>query len=205
MTQAKDHWERAWARGSADAKSWFQREPELSLELIADSNIDKSAGVIDVGGGASPLVLHLLQRGYQDLTVLDISSNALEIIRQQLGDRAKEVEWIEQDVTLFRPQRHWALWHDRAVFHFLRHAEQRRAYKQALRDGLEPGGTLVLSTFAEDGPTRCSGLEIVRYSARSISDELGPDFLLQDARREAHRTPMGTVQQFGYYRFQRSE
>jgi SAM-dependent methyltransferase len=204
MTKAQDHWESAWNRGSAESKSWFQGESRLSLELIANSQMDKSAGLIDVGSGASRLVDQLLQQGYSDLTVLDISHAALEISRGRLGERAEQVHWIEQDVTRFRPGRQWALWHDRAVFHFMIEAKQREAYKRALREGLAPGGTLVLSAFAPDGPPRCSGLDIVRYGTQALCDELGPDFSLLESRREAHRTPMGTMQQFGYYRFLRT-
>ncbi|HEY5991190.1 MAG TPA: class I SAM-dependent methyltransferase [Candidatus Udaeobacter sp.] len=194
------HWERVYADGCEDV-SWFQARPDLSLRLIASSGVDKHAGIIDVGGGASSLVDCLLDEDYSPVAVLDISPTALRYARDRLGSRARLVNWFEADVTTFDPPRRFGLWHDRAVFHFLTDAAQRRAYVQTLRRTLTSDGTVIIATFATDGPTRCSGLPVERYDARKISAELGPEFSLIEQVREAHRTPSGSEQAFSYFEF----
>ena len=203
MSQRKDHWEQAWKRGQAGDKSWFQEYPRLSVTMIRDCGQGPDSPIIDVGGGASSLVDVLLEEGYSDLAVLDISRASLDQARERLGAKADQVEWICTDITRFQPRRQWSLWHDRAVFHFLTRASHRESYKHALDLGLAPGGYLVISTFAEDGPRKCSGLDVVRYGEDSIRAEFGEAFELIGHQREAHPTPMGTIQQFGYYRFRK--
>lgn len=188
---------------AATEVSWFQDVPELSLALIDAAEIGPSARVIDVGGGAASLVDHLLDRGFRDLTVLDISNSALDESRRRLGHRASQVEWIEADITAAVPHGRFDLWHDRAVFHFLTDPTQRRAYAEALDACLAPKAHILVATFAEDGPQRCSGLDIVRYSPQLLQSTLGPGLELVTSRNEHHRTPAGAVQSFVYCLFRR--
>lgn len=198
----QEHWNQVYQTKGTDDVSWYQRRPDLSLALIAASSVSKDAGIIDVGGGASTLVDFLLDDGYSRLAVLDLSGAALSHSRSRLGARAGGVEWFEADVTSFEPPHRFGLWHDRAVFHFLTAADDRRGYVATLRRTLQPGGTVVLSTFALDGPPKCSGLDVMRYDEQAILAELGAEFLLQEVRRETHITPWQTEQRFIYFRFQ---
>jgi SAM-dependent methyltransferase len=199
----RDHWNRVYQTKAPDSVSWYQRRPDVSLELIAASGIAKDAGIIDVGGGASLLVDHLLNLGYSNLAVLDISGAALDASRMQLGARAVAVEWFEADVTTFEPPHRYALWHDRAAFHFLTSTTDRASYVETLRKALTPGGTAIIATFALDGPPKCSGLDVVRYDEQSIAIELGAEFELLEVRQEAHVTPGKAEQKFRYFRFER--
>jgi trans-aconitate methyltransferase len=194
----REHWDHAYALKGPEGVSWHQPRPELSLALISEAGVDRNAGVIDVGGGASTLVDHLLEAGYRNLAVLDVSPKALAESRSRLGQRAAEIQWIEQDVTTFSPARRFAVWHDRAVFHFLTARRDRQRYVESLRQTLAPGGVAIIATFALDGPTKCSGLEVARYDEASLQAELGDGFALRAVRREAHRTPWGAEQQFIY-------
>lgn len=196
------HWNHVYQTREPGDVSWYQHRPDLSLALIAASGVSKDAGVIDVGGGASVLVDCLLDDGYTHLAVLDVSGAALNHSRSRLGARAGTVEWFEADVTSFEPPHRFGLWHDRAVFHFLTGADDRRGYVATLHRTLQPGGTVVISTFALDGPAKCSGLDVVRYDEQAISAELGPEFQLQEVRRETHVTPWQSEQRFIYFRLQ---
>ena len=198
----QEHWNKVYQTKASDDVSWYQRRPDVSLALIAASGVSKDAGVIDVGGGASPLVDFLLDDGYSRLAVLDLSGAALSHSRSRLGARAAGVEWFEADVTSFEPPRRFGLWHDRAVFHFLTAADDRRGYVATLRRTLQPGGSVVISTFAPDGPLKCSGLDVMRYDEQTILAELGAEFQLQEVRRETHITPWQSEQRFIYFRFQ---
>jgi len=164
--------------------------------------VSKDAGVIDVGGGASVLVDCLLDDGYTHIAVLDVSGAALNHSRTRLGARAGIVEWFEADVTSFEPPHRFGLWHDRAVFHFLTGADDRRGYLATLHRTLQPGGSVVISTFALDGPAKCSGLDVVRYDEQAMLAELGPEFELQEVRHESHITPWQSEQRFIYFRLQ---
>lgn len=199
----REHWRDVHRGRAPEAASWYQPEPALSLALIEATGLAPDAGIIDVGGGASTLTDHLLDRGYRDLTVLDIAGPALEAARARLGARAGQVTWIEADVTGWSPPRRWDLWHDRAVFHFLVDAEDRRAYTAALDRALPSGGHLIVATFAPEGPDRCSGLPVVRYDETGLRRELGPGFRFVESRRETHRTPGGIAQAFIYQRYVR--
>ena len=198
----RQHWNQVFETRSSQELSWSQRRPELSLALIAASGAGRQDGIIDVGGGASTLVDCLLDAGYTRLAVLDLSGIALGRSRERLGGRAEAVEWFEADVTTFDPPHHFGVWHDRAVFHFLTAPEDRRAYLAALRRTLNPGGAVIIATFAPEGPSRCSGLDVVRYDQQSMLAELGPEFRLHEVRLETHVTPWGAEQRFIYFRLQ---
>jgi len=203
MTDSKQHWEKVYADKTPLDVSWYQKEPAVSLRLIAQCGLARDAAIIDVGGGASLLVDRLLDAGYSRLTVLDISARALEFARARLGTRARQVQWVEADITRYAPGCSYALWHDRAVFHFLTKAGDRRRYLQTLERALPPGGHLVLAAFAIGGPARCSGLDIVQYDAARLSAELGTQFRLLDEVAEVHLTPTGKEQQFAYFHLTR--
>ena len=201
-----NHWENVYASKPAGSVSWFQTRPETSLAMIADTGLGSAAAVIDVGAGASTLLDHLLERGYADVTVMDLSDSALRISRERLGSAADGVQWIAADLLEHPwPAARWDIWHDRAVFHFLTAAEDRARYLEHLRRALKMDGQVILATFAEDGPDRCSGLPVARYDAAGLARELGEGFELLDARRELHLAPGGSRQSFVYTRFRRSK
>lgn len=205
MTDRKEHWQGTYATRREEELSWYQENPEVSLAMIHESGVGFDDPIIDVGGGSSLLVDCLLKEGYKDLTVLDISATALDRNRRHLGVDASRIEWIEQDITRFMADRTYALWHDRAMFHFLTREKDRKAYKTALRKALRPAGQLVIAAFAIGGPVKCSGLDIVQYDAAGLGKELGTHFSLLEHRQEDHKTPAGRTQKFGYFRFQVAE
>lgn len=178
--------------------SWYQAEPEPSLRALERLGAQPSSSLIDIGGGASTLVDALLDRGWTDLTVLDIAPTALEAAKKRLGARASEVRWEVADITDWRPPRRYDVWHDRAVFHFLTEPEQRDAYRGALAAGLAKDGLVIMATFALDGPERCSGLPVERYDPAKLASELGPSFEPLESWREEHATPWGAGQSFNW-------
>jgi SAM-dependent methyltransferase len=198
MNDRRSHWQKVHQSKPAEELSWFQRRPEVSLALIQLAGCGPSARILDVGGGASRLVDALLDAGYRNVSVLDIASSAFEEPKRRLAERASSVQWVEADITAAPPLGTFDLWHDRAVFHFLTDANDRAAYADTLRTTLRLGGHAIIATFAEDGPTQCSGLPVVRYSPASLIDELGQDFELIEVRFELHRTPAGREQSFVY-------
>lgn len=198
--ERKTHWERVYRDKSPLEVSWYQTAPTLSLEMILASRIDRSAPLIDVGGGASTLVDNLLDCGFTAISVLDISVQALVHARQRLDERAREMRWIESDITQFEPTDRYALWHGRAVFHFLTDADDRLRYRQVLKQALIPEGQVIIGTFAPGGPQRCSGLPIVQYDAAGLQTEFGAAFGLVETRSETHRTPSGKDQFFNFFR-----
>lgn len=200
---SKEHWEKVYRENPADDVSWFQPHPALSLQLIAATGVRKQDGIIDVGGGASVLVDCLLDEGFEQLAVLDISAAALSCARQRLGARAGKVMWLEDDVTSFAPPQRFAVWHDRAVFHFLTAAADRPTYVRTLERTVPPGGHVIIATFALDGPPKCSGLEIVRYDSTGIRAEIGAGFEFCSQVDETHVTPWQTQQKFSYFVFRR--
>lgn len=203
--QNKEHWEAVYANKEADSVSWFQEHAETSLSFIEKLNLEKSAPIIDVGGGASTLVDDLLIRGYSRLFVLDLSGAALETAKKRIGSQSASVQWLEADVTKVNlPNHHFEVWHDRAVFHFLTRSEEREAYIQNLLGSVRPNGHIIISTFAEDGPTECSGLPVMRYSAETLQAEFGERFLLKEHLLENHSTPSGKTQQFLFCHFVKS-
>lgn len=190
------HWQRIYRARSPAELSWYEPVPQHSLDLIRAARLSLSDPILDVGGGASELVDHLLAAGYTDVTVLDIAPSALDIARARLGLSGSRVKWIAGDVLSFEPQRRYALWHDRAVLHFFTTPTDRSRYLKVLAEALVPEGHLVLATFGPAGPSRCSGLPVQRYSEEDLSALLLPRFRLRRSEMENHRTPTGQVQPF---------
>jgi SAM-dependent methyltransferase len=208
----QEHWDRLYTTKSLDSVSWFSPHLETSLALIERATPDRSTSIIDVGGGASTLVDDLLDRGYRNLCVLDISQLALDIVKKRLGDTfqsihaSQSIHLICADVTeaplpTHVPAHNYDLWHDRAVFHFLTRSDQRARYANAVTSAVKPGGHVILSTFGAEGPTQCSGLDVMRYDAASLQAELGSRFRLIESSTEWHHTPFGSTQQFLYCHF----
>lgn len=200
---AHKHWDGVYARKRDDEVSWFQRAPTVSLAWIRNLGLPPEAPIVDVGGGASRLVDHLLGDGHCAITVLDISEEALATTRARLGEDAGHVTWLVQDAASWRPAQTYRVWHDRAVFHFLTDAERRQGYLNALTAGVATGGRFIVATFAPDGPETCSGLPVQRYDADDLAALLGPDWRLVETAREDHTTPDGRVQPFTWCHFQR--
>jgi len=197
--ETKQHWESIYTTKGEKRVSWFQEHALTSLGIIARTAASNSARIIDVGGGASTLVDDLLGKGYRELTVLDVSAEALRAAKLRLGGNSDQVNWIEADITeVVLPERHFDVWHDRAVFHFLTDPRARHKYVEAVLHSLKPGGHVIVATFGPNGPLQCSGLPIVRYSPESLHHEFGGQFLLIEHKEEAHVTPTGAVQQFIY-------
>ena len=195
----KEHWEQIYTSKPATGVSWYAPHLARSIELVLRGAASREARIIDVGGGASTLVDDLLDRDFGEVTVLDLSEQALTVARARLGARSTRVSWLSADVTTAElPESHFDVWHDRAVFHFLRDAEARSAYVAQARRAVRPGGHVVVATFGLDGPERCSGLDVVRYDADSLHREFGRAFVKVDSVREIHRTPWGAEQQFVY-------
>ncbi|MDP3536172.1 MAG: class I SAM-dependent methyltransferase [Halomonas sp.] len=200
---SKAHWQNIYEQQDATEVSWFQSKPTTSLEFIVNCGLERADPIIDVGGGASVLVDYLLEAGHTNVTVLDISEAALATSNKRLGSNASAVSWVESDVTAFSPNHKFALWHDRAVFHFLVDAEDRQRYVRAPERALRVGGHLILASFAIGGPERCSGLPIIQYDAQKLKAELGSGFRLVGERTEEHSTPARGVQKFAYFCFER--
>ncbi len=195
----KQHWEAVYTTKGPDRVSWFRPHLDRSLAFLDAANIGLGAGVIDVGGGASTLVDDLLDRGYSNVTVLDLSEAALQAAQTRLGERASRVQWICADVTEARlPERTYDFWHDRAVFHFLRDPQQRSRYVEAVRRSLKPGGHIVVATFGPHGPEKCSGLEVLRFTPEALHAEFGAGFAKVGSTTEMHTTPWGSEQEFVY-------
>jgi len=195
----KQYWEQVYATKASDSVSWFQEHAGQSLQLIHNTMLGRDAAIIDVGGGTSTLVDDLVSEGCTDLTVLDLSSAALAVAKQRLGKYADAVHWMEGDITRAElPLHRFDIWHDRAVFHFLTDPADRHAYVEQVMRAVRPGGHVIIATFAEDGPEKCSGLPVMRYQPKTLHSEFGDDFLLVEHEKEAHHTPFGTVQQFVY-------
>jgi len=200
----KTHWEAIHSAKAPSQLSWYQGHSALSLDFIKRTNVGKSSQIIDVGGGISTLVDDLLAEGYAHLTVLDISSSALQVAQHRLGGLAAQVAWIEADITqVVLPNHAYDVWHDRAVFHFLTQADDRQKYLCALQRSLRPGGHVVVATFGLDGPSKCSGMEVVRYSAESLIGEFGVGFESLHSAKETHVTPSSTEQRFLYCHLRR--
>jgi len=197
--QSKEHWDHVYSTRPIEAVSWFQEHAGVSLRLLRDTGVPCSAAIIDVGSGASTLVGDLLDQGYSALTVLDLSAAALATAKARLGPKANRVHWIEANITTASlPPHAYDVWHDRAVFHFLTSQDERTAYVETVFRSVKPGGHLIVATFAEDGPTQCSGLPVMRYSADALYAQFSSAFTLLKHEREKHDTPSGAVQTFVY-------
>jgi len=191
------HWDGAYARGE-QTLSWYAPSATVSVRLITAANVASNAAVIDIGGGTSRLVDALIERGFEDLSVLDLSDAALVETQRRLAADAPKVHWLVQDIRDWRPSQTYGLWHDRAVFHFQANHADRDAYLRALNAGTAPGSVAVFGTFAPDGPTQCSGLPVQRHSPEQIAETLGDQWQLESAEHEEHTTPAGTVQPFSW-------
>lgn len=196
MTDDRAHWESTYTERTPEKVSWYEPRPQRSLELIQAAGVDHDAGILDVGGGASSLAAQLLDMGYEDITVADISQTALAHAEAELGGSAARVAWIVADIRNHGFDRRYDLWHDRAVFHFMVSPADRAGYLEVLRRTLRPGGHLILATFGPQGPTQCSGLPVERYSAQGLQQVLGEDFQLVSSSLATHHTPSGASQQF---------
>jgi len=194
----KAHWQTVYHTKAPTDVSWYQPVPRRSLELIRATGLSSKAAILDVGGGSSTLVDNLLKEGFVDITVLDIAPAALAESKKRLEDAASRAQWIETDIMAWQPARRYDLWHDRAVFHFLVDPQLRARYVQVLKAGLAPDRYVVIATFGPEGPTRCSGLGVCRYSAADLSTILGPTFRLMRSNIDEHVTPAGRTQQFLY-------
>lgn len=203
MSAKQAHWNEVYSTKAADNVSWFQPRAEMSMLLIQESGAFDDSAIIDIGGGSSVLIDQLLDADFSDVTVLDISERALIGSKDRLRARAAEVHWIVSDVLEWTPVRSYDVWHDRAVFHFLTEERERAVYRATLLKALSLDGMVIIGTFAEDGPERCSGLPVKRWSAASLAFELGPEFRLIESLRENHTTPAGAVQPFTWTRFAR--
>jgi SAM-dependent methyltransferase len=197
------HWENVYETRGENEVSWFQECPTISLDLIDATGVKPGASIIDIGAGASRLIDALLDKGFDAVSVLDVSDKALATAKARLGARASKVRWVVADVTKWEPAQTFDVWHDRAAFHFLTEPKDRAAYAERVSKAVESGGHVIIGTFAPDGPERCSGLPIVRHDAISLGEMLGPSFELVESRRHDHHTPMGGTQRFQFSRFRR--
>ena len=197
----KDHWERVYKKLSPNEVGWYQVFPERSLNLVNNTCAGTDCSIIDVGGGTSKLSENLLDQGYTKLTVLDISGNSINKAKSQLGVKSSRIIWIEADVSKHSFDEQYDIWHDRAVFHFLTEAEERKGYINSLNQALKLDGHLIIATFSLDAPPKCSGLSVVRYSPETLQNELGDNFKLVESFLENHLTPSGVTQDFIFCRF----
>ncbi|KAB2940918.1 MAG: class I SAM-dependent methyltransferase [Hyphomicrobium sp.] len=197
------HWENIYrTKGERDV-SWFEESPAISIDLIHAADAKADASIIDIGGGTSRLVDALLDEGFEAVTVLDLSNEALATSKRRLGARSAKVQWVVADITTWEPSQTYDVWHDRATFHFLTDASDRAAYAARVSKAVRPGGHVIIGTFALDGPERCSGLPIVRHDAASLGQILGPSFELVESRNHVHTTPTGSIQRFQFSHFRR--
>lgn len=201
MNTSKKHWEHVFTTKTDNEKSWYEEYPSTSMRLIEELGISKDAAIIDVGGGDSYLVDALIQKGYNHIAALDISEKALLNAQNRLAAQASKIEWIVSDVLQFMPQRQYDCWHDRAVFHFITNDDEITAYLNKMNGAIKDGGNLILATFSENGPQKCSGLPVKRYSQESMVLLLDPFFRKIKCFEESHTTPFNTVQSFTYCGF----
>jgi 2-polyprenyl-3-methyl-5-hydroxy-6-metoxy-1,4-benzoquinol methylase len=195
----KRHWKKVYTTKASDAVSWYRLHLDTSLALIERAAESRSAAIIDVGGGESTLVDDLLLRGYQNISLLDVSQTAIDVTQQRLGPAAEQVQWLVGDITEIELKSdEYDVWHDRAVFHFLVTPEQRIAYVRQVARSVKHGGHVIISTFGPEGPTKCSGLEVMRYDEGSLHGEFGAPFRVVERSTGLHQTPFGTTQQFLY-------
>ncbi len=202
----RSHWENVYTTKGHDQVSWFREHLDTSLRMIVGTGVEKDAAIIDIGGGASTLVDDLLDHGFADVSVLDISSTAIATSKKRLGRRSSDVEWLVADITeVDLPAVHFDVWHDRAVFHFLTDPDDLRRYVELVNRSVKPGGHIIIASFGPNGPLKCSGLDVVRYSPVSMHDEFGDKFQLVSSVDETHDTPFGTTQEFIYCYCRKSE
>lgn len=197
----KKHWETVYETKTPNEVSWTQEVPKTSLDFINNLNLPKSAEIIDIGGGDSKLVDHLIEQGYENITVLDISKHALERVKIRLGEKASKITWIESDITEFIPDKTYEVWHDRATFHFLTAQNDVNHYQKITREFVK--GHLIVGTFSTNGPKKCSGLEICQYDENSLDTIFSKDFVKENCIIEDHTTPFETTQNFIFCQFRK--
>lgn len=203
MKNSREHWDNVYATKAVTEVSWYEPMPEISLKCIADFELAKDDPIIDVGGGDSFLAEFLLAKGYTDVTVLDISQNAIDRAQKRLAEKAEEIAWITKDIVDLVPEKEYKLWHDRAALHFLTEDSQVEQYLQVLRKALRPNGFAVIATFSEKGPAKCSGLEVRRYSIAELQRLFSDGFTTLNCRNVDHETPSGKLQNFTVCCFQK--
>ncbi len=204
MTGGKTHWENIYAVKKPTEVSWYREHLENSFKMILQTKTEKTAAIIDVGGGSSTLVDDLLDENFSNLSVLDISANAIETSKKRLGNKSDKVKWIEADITdVSLPENHYDVWHDRAVFHFLTEREDRKKYVELVTRSLKVGGHIIVASFGLNGPSKCSGLDVVRYRPETMKDEFGKSFKFVKSFKETHHTPFETTQEFVYCYFRK--
>lgn len=199
----KKHWEHIYSSKMLTEVSWYQPVPTTSLDLIKALGLSKDASIIDVGGGDSFLAEFLLADGFTNITVLDISELALVRAKERLGEKAEKIKWIVSDASQFRPEEPYDLWHDRAAFHFFTEEEQIQKYIRILKNSLTDRGCVVFATFSENGPSKCSGVEINKYSIEDLKTLFSPDLIPVKCRNTAHPTPSGSIQEFSFCSFRK--
>jgi len=199
----EDHWQNVYNKKNENEVSWYQKSPKLSLEFVKNLNLSLNAEIIDIGAGESRLVDNLLEMGFVNLSVLDISSKSIEKTKKRLGLKSKLVNWIVSDINNFNPTKKYDLWHDRAAFHFLKDSVEIDNYVKLVKSSLHNQGDLIIATFSENGPLKCSGLEVSRYSENSISDLFNDDFELIKSQKSIHKTPFRTSQEFLFSKFKK--
>ncbi|MDB9787715.1 nodulation S family protein [Flavobacteriaceae bacterium] len=199
----EDHWQNVYDKKNENEVSWYQKSPKLSLEFVKSLNLSLDAEIIDIGAGESRLVDNLLEMGFVNLSVLDISSKSIEKTKKRLGLKSKLVNWIVSDINNFNPTKKYDLWHDRAAFHFLKDSVEIDNYVKLVKSSLHNQGNLIIATFSENGPLKCSGLEVSRYSENSISDLFNNDFELIKSQKSIHKTPFSTSQEFLFSKFKK--
>ena len=199
----EDHWQNVYNKKNENEVSWYQKSPKLSLEFVKSLNLSLDAEIIDIGAGESRLVDNLIELGFVNLTVLDISSKSIEKTKKRLGLKSKFVNWIVSDINNFNPTKKYDLWHDRAAFHFLKDIVEIDNYVKLVKSSLQNQANLIIATFSENGPLKCSGLEVSRYSENSISDLFNNDFELIKSQKSIHKTPFSTSQEFLFSKFKK--
>lgn len=203
LSDTKNHWEKIYQTKSLEEVSWYQPTPETSLAFIKQFNVPKTAKIIDIGGGDSFFVDHLLDLGYQDITVLDISETALNKAKHRLGEKSNTVKWIVADAATFKPTEQYDFWHDRAAFHFMTKNSEIESYINTIKQFIKPTGILVIGTFSEQGPKKCSGIEIKQYSENSMVNRFQEYFEKIKCFTIDHKTPFDTIQNFVFCSFKR--
>lgn len=201
----KAHWENLYNTKQLDEVSWYQSTPETSLNFIKELNIPKSGSIIDIGGGDSFLVDKLIELGYQNITVLDISRKAIERAKQRLGEQSEQVIWIEADASNFSPGKTYDLWHDRAAFHFLTEEKEIKNYIKSAEKGIKDSGNLIIGTFSKDGPEKCSGIRITQYDESILEEKFRSSFIKTNCKLIEHETPSNTIQNFIFCSFKKKK
>ncbi len=199
----KKHWETIYQTKQPDEVSWYQPTPETSLRFIEELNLKPDARIIDIGGGDSLLAEHLLDLGFQNITVVDISKAAIERAKKRIGKQAETITWVVADVTQFEPTEDYDLWHDRAAFHFLTEQQEIHSYLETAHKSITPDGIMVVGTFSKEGPEKCSGLPVSQYSESSMTKQMQPLFEKIECITVNHETPFDTVQNFTFCSFKK--